>query len=139
MAAFSSIFSKRKPRNEGRLPRNAAPITVAITHIGGRGDGVGTVRYAHNSRDSEHSVFVPASLPGEEIIAQPLSISKQGIKARILELKHAHCPRNAMHFQHVAGAAFNIGHWKKLKHGNIRSLSQIWNAFISATLPSDRH
>ena len=90
MAARSRRSSqKRKPRNEGRLPRNAAPITVAITHIGGRGDGVGTVRYTHNSRDSEHSVFVPASLPGEEIIAQPLSISKQGIKARILELNRS--------------------------------------------------
>ena len=87
MAARSSRFSQKKPlRNEGRLPRNAAPIAVTITHIGGRGDGVGTVRYTHNYRDAEHSVFVPASLPGEDIIVQPLSISKQGIKARILEL-----------------------------------------------------
>ena len=31
---------KRSPQNEGRLPRNAAPIAVTITHIGGRGDGV---------------------------------------------------------------------------------------------------
>ena len=77
---------KRNSRNEGRLPRNAAPIAVTITHIGGRGDGVGKVLYTHNTKEVEYNVFVPASLPGEDIIAQPLSISKQGIKARILEL-----------------------------------------------------
>ena len=77
---------KRKPRSEGRLPRNAAPISLTISHIGGRGDGVGSVRYTHNYTEAEYSVFVPASLPGETIIAQPLSISKQGIKARIVEL-----------------------------------------------------
>jgi len=78
--------SKRTPRNDGRLPRNAPPITVTITHIGGRGDGVGTIQYAHNYNEAEYSVFIPASLPGETVIAQPLSISNQGIKARILEL-----------------------------------------------------
>ena len=78
MAARSSRPSqKRNPRNEGRLPRNAAPINVTITHIGGRGDGVGTVRYTHNHQEAEHSVFVPASLPGENVIVQPLAISKR--------------------------------------------------------------
>ena len=87
MAARSRRFSqKNSPRNESRLPRNATPIAVTITHIGSRGDGIGTARYTHNYRDAEHSVFVPASLHGEDIIVQPLSISKQGIKARILEL-----------------------------------------------------
>jgi len=73
-------------RNEGRLPRNASPITVTITHIGGRGDGIGTASYTHNYREANHDVFVPASLPGETVTVQPLSISKQGIKARIIEL-----------------------------------------------------
>ena len=84
---------RRNARNEGRLPRNAAPISVTIKQIGGRGDGVGTVRYTHNYQEADYSVFVPASLPGETIIAQPLSISKQGIKARILELKSAAASR----------------------------------------------
>ncbi len=77
---------KRNIRADGRLPRNTAPISVAITHIGGRGDGVGTIRYNYNHTESMHNIFIPASLPGETAIVQPLSISNQGIKARIIEL-----------------------------------------------------
>ncbi len=112
---------KRNARNDGRLPRNSAPIFVTITHIGGRGDGVGTVRYTHNYQQADYSVFVPGSLPGETIIAQPLSIGKHGIKARILELKSAAASRqppqcNAFpacggcSFQHLAPT--EIDRWK---------------------------
>ena len=94
-ARYRRSPQKRSPRIEGRLPRNAEPISVTITHIGGRGDGVGKARYTHNNRNAEHTVFVPASLPGEDIIAQPLSISKQGIKARILELNSTAPSRQA--------------------------------------------
>ena len=103
---------RRNARNDGRLPRNTAPIFVTITHIGGRGDGVGTVRYAHNYQEADYSVFVPASLPGETIIAQPLSISKQGIKARILELESAapsRQPPQCNAFPACGGCSFQ--HW----------------------------
>ena len=103
---------KRHPRNEGRLPRNAAPIAVTITHIGGRGDGVGKVRYTHNYQEAEHSVFVPASLPGENIIVQPLSISKKGIQARILELNNTAPSRQTPEcnaFPACGGCSFQ--HW----------------------------
>ena len=118
MAARSRRFSQKKPpRNESRLPRNATPIAVTITHIGGRGDGVGKARYTHNYHDAEHHVFVPASLPGEDIIVQPLSISKQGIKARIL----------------------NIGHRQTLNYGNVISSPTNLNAPMSLPVPSARH
>ena len=103
---------KRNTRNEGRLPRNTAPISVTITHIGGRGNGVGTVRYKHNYQEADYSVFVPATLPGETIIAQPLSISKQGIKARILELNNTAPSRRTPQcnaFPSCGGCSFQ--HW----------------------------
>ena len=70
----------------GRLPRNAAPIEVSINHIGGRGDGVGKALYTHNYNEAEHDIFVPASLPGERLLVQPLSLTAHGIKAQIIEI-----------------------------------------------------
>ena len=35
-------------RHAGWLPRNATPIEVTISHIGGRGDGVGRCNFTHN-------------------------------------------------------------------------------------------
>ena len=75
---------RRAKRNDGHLPRNAPPLEVEITHIGGRGDGVGTANYTHKYETGAHTVFVPTSLPGEIVLAQPLSINAQGIKTRIL-------------------------------------------------------
>ena len=55
--------SNRKPNKKrsaksnqmaGRLPRNAPPIEVTISHIGGRGDGIAKVLYTHNYSEAEH-------------------------------------------------------------------------------------
>ena len=78
--------SAKSNQMAGRLPRNAPPIEVTISHIGGRGDGIAKALYTHNYSDAEHDVFVPASLPGERLLVQPLSLTTQGIKARIIEL-----------------------------------------------------
>ena len=77
---------KKRPERKTLLPHNAKPIEVTIKHIGNRGDGVGTVKYEKNYNFLEYNVFVPGSLPGETIVAQPISISKNGIHASIIEL-----------------------------------------------------
>ncbi len=78
--------SDKKRDRAGRLPRNAAPVELDITHVGGRGDGVGTASWRHNHVTSDHTVFVPASLPGERVIAQPVSVSGQGLKTVLTEV-----------------------------------------------------
>ena len=63
MTARSSRRSRSTAasRRGGRLPRNA-PLQLQITHVGGRGDGVGRASYTHQYRTAEHHVFVPATL-----------------------------------------------------------------------------
>ena len=107
---------------KGQLPRNTPPITVTISHIGGRGDGIGKAHYLHNDIQEERDVFVPASLPGEQLSVQPLSLNAQGIKARIIELHstspNRHVPRcdafpacGGCRFQHWEETA--ISKWKQ--------------------------
>ena len=78
--------AKKSNQQVGRLLRNAAPLEVSIDHIGGRGDGVGKILYTHNYHETEHDIFVPASLPGERLSVRPLSLTAQGIKAQIIEI-----------------------------------------------------
>lgn len=73
-------------QNKGALPKNAPQITLTISHIGGRGDGVGVASYTHHYQTKEHQVFVPNTLPGEEVIAQPHTLNGQGIQADLREL-----------------------------------------------------
>ncbi len=100
------------------MPRNAAPIEVKISHVGGRGDGVGKVSYTHNHQSRQYMVFVPASLPGERVLAQPLSLNAQGIRARMIELIEPAAVRRAPHcqaFPACGGCQFQ--HWKEAEVG----------------------
>jgi 23S rRNA (uracil1939-C5)-methyltransferase len=114
--------TKKQNRQAGRLPRNTAPIEVSINHVGGRGDGVGKVLYTHNYNEAVHDIFVPASLPGEQLWVQPMSLTAQGIKAQIIEIispsPNRHAPRcdafpacGGCRFQHWDETA--IRNWKQ--------------------------
>ena len=114
--------TKKPNRQAGRLPRNTAPIEVSINHVGGRGDGVGNVLYTHTYNEAVHDIFVPASLPGEQLWVQPKSLTTQGIKAQIIEIispsPNRHTPRcdafpacGGCRFQHWDETA--IRNWKQ--------------------------
>ena len=68
--------------NLKKLPLNSPPVTLEITHIGGRGDGVGQAEYTLDYASKSYAVFVPETLPGEVVIAQPVAVNAQGIRAR---------------------------------------------------------
>ena len=113
---------RRHHRKAGQLPKNAVPIEVVIDHVGGRGDGVGTATYTHNYETKEHLVFVPATLPTERVIAQPISLSGQGMKAHIIELLEESPDRQAPAcdaFPACGGCSFQhwhpdkVGKWKQ--------------------------
>ena len=77
-----------------KLPRNTPPITLEITHIGGRGDGVGRADYTLNYALKSYTVFVPETLPGEIVTVQPQQTNAQGIRAELIELNQASENRN---------------------------------------------
>ena len=108
---------------------------MTISHVGGRGDGVGTATYTHNHQNQEHRVFVPASLPGERVLAQPLSLSAQGIRARMIELIEPAAARRApacqafpacggCQFQHWQEA--EVGIWKQARVKAFLERAKIW-------------
>ena len=112
-----SKHNQRKKAPQNRLARNAAPLEVTISHLGGRGDGVAEADYTHNYQTKSHMVFVPNSLPGEHLLVQPTSLDGQGIQAHILELKTASDDRKepdcdafpecgGCQFQHVKQSAY---------------------------------
>ena len=110
-------MNRRRPDSRrarsGRLPRNAPPVEVTISHVGGRGDGVGRASYKHNHVTEEHSVFVPATLPGERVVAQPQAISGQGIRAMLNEVVTASPDRreaDCTAFPACGGCSFQ--HWR---------------------------
>lgn len=113
--------SQASQQGKSNLPKNAAPVRVKITHIGGRGDGVGTAEYSYQYQTKTHQVFVPDTLPGEEVIAQPTHINGQGIQGVLTELitsaperKSPDCgasPRcGGCQFQHMSFEAYQK--WK---------------------------
>ena len=105
--------STRQQDRTRRLPRNAPPVELEISHIGGRGDGVGKADYTHNYITAEHSFFVPATLPGERVIAQPLSIGGQGIRtvpSEILTVSKDRRDPDCQAFPACGGCSFQ--HWR---------------------------
>ena len=61
-SAASKKSRSRKIRNAThKMARNSPPITLEITHIGGRGDGVGQADYTIDYEQKSFPVFVPNS------------------------------------------------------------------------------
>ncbi|MBU0724408.1 MAG: class I SAM-dependent RNA methyltransferase [Alphaproteobacteria bacterium] len=99
----------RAPQSRTKFPANTPPVTLAIEHLGGRGDGVAT----HQGE----RYFVPLALPGDVVSLRPVEATAEGIRGEIVELVTASPDRQdapCEHFgrcggcllQHVAPAAY---------------------------------
>lgn len=113
--------SRKVRDNTRKLARNSPPLTVEITHIGSRGDGVGQAEYTLDYEQKSYPVFVPETLPGEIVIAQPQQVNAQGIRAELIELKQAspdRRPAPCSAFGKCGGCQLqhlNLDHYKRWK------------------------
>ncbi|MDF1793129.1 MAG: class I SAM-dependent RNA methyltransferase [Thalassobaculaceae bacterium] len=104
---------KPTPIKKGRIPANAAPVEVEIETVGGRGDGVGTARVKIDYDERARLVFVPFTLPGERVKAQPVADRGEGVAAEPVELLTTSEDRvdpACAHFMACGGCA--LQHWR---------------------------
>ena len=78
---------KRKSKsNRQKLPKNAPDIEVKIDHISNKGDGVSLASWGENAQENKVEIYVPNTLPGEVVRAQPITKTGNRLEADLLEL-----------------------------------------------------
>ena len=83
---MSKRFKKSK-RNAARFAKSIPTIELIIDRIGGKGDGVSEInKIPKTPSEQKQSYFVPGTLPGEHIIARPVSKTNEGIFGQLLEI-----------------------------------------------------
>ena len=100
-------------KRKNKLPQNFDTKTLAINHIGSRGEGVSTLHTEFNYKEKQYNFFIPFSLPNETIIARPTHFSSEGIRAEIIEIKESSIDRinpQCRHFFKCGGCT--LQHWK---------------------------
>ncbi len=99
---------RRKPR-----PGGAHQFDMRIESIGAHGDGVGEVTVEQNWQEQTYQVFVPQTLPGEQIVARSTNRpSGGGLRAEVVELKSVSDDRidpPCRHFGACGGC--QLQHW----------------------------
>jgi 23S rRNA (uracil1939-C5)-methyltransferase len=82
------------------------PVTLDIVEVGARGDGV--------AEENGQRYFVPFTLPGETVEAEPLGKRGEGITAELIKImapsRHREAPPCA-HFKVCGGCA--LQHWRR--------------------------
>lgn len=85
--------ASKNVRRESRLPKTTDPVTLTITEIGAKGDGIARLEGV------DKPYYVPLAAPGDRIIARPTAETTDFIRATLLELlqpgqdrRQAPCP-----------------------------------------------
>ena len=78
---------KQKSRsNRQKLPKNTQDIEVKINRISNKGDGVGLARWREYETENKVEIYIPNTLPGEVVRAQPITKIGNRLEADLLEL-----------------------------------------------------
>ena len=104
---------------KGHVPANTAPSELTIESVGGRGDGVGHARIKIGWEERERPIYVPFTLPGERVLAQPEADLGTGVAARPVELIAASADRidpACPHYMSCGGCA--LQHWADIPYGD---------------------
>ena len=74
-------------KKQKKLPKNFDLKTLTISHVGSRGEGISKLCTEFNYQEKSYNFFVPYTLPNELVIAKPKSLSSEGIRAELIEIK----------------------------------------------------
>lgn len=87
-------------------------MEVTVGHIGARGDGVAVAESGPPDSNKQRPMFIPLSLPGERVMARPVSNTGEGITSQLVEITHASPERIEPACRHF-GACGGCGlqHW----------------------------
>ncbi len=78
---------KQKSRsNRQKLPKNTQDIEVEINRISSKGDGVGLANWEQCEPENKVEIYIPNTLPGEVVRAQPITKIGNRLEADLLEL-----------------------------------------------------
>lgn len=138
-------------KKQTSLPKNFAPKTLTISHIGSRGEGVSKLHTEFNYKEKSYNFFIPFTLPKELITAKPNNLSAEGVRAELIEIKTASSERvnpECKHFFKCGGCI--LQHWDLKSYKNWKTekisypISQISSKIeikpiISSSLKSRRH
>src|SRR5262249_35588193 len=103
---WSACWSARCGQPRAGWGSRGVPVTLDIQEVGARGDGV--------AEEAGRRYFVPITLPGETVEAEPAAKRGEGIAAKLIEVlapsRHREAPP-CTHFTVCGGCA--LQHWRR--------------------------
>lgn len=81
--------SRPTPMRAGNMAANSPELELTIDHLGARGDGVSSAEFGDKHFRKTRPVFVPFTLPGEQVRAKPIADRGEGVATELREILNA--------------------------------------------------
>ena len=102
-----------------KVIKNHSPVTLKITHVGSKGEGVAKLLTEFNYQKKEFNFFIPFALPNETITAKPIKILSENVRAQLIEIKNTSPERvdpKCQHFFKCGGCMLQHWNFKEYNH-----------------------